>query len=387
MSAHLYSRRQALTALGVTGFLTLPAHAETFVVDDQIITDPRIAVQDVEFDFIEGRIAWQDKQGQLWVAKVDPVTGAFMPSTGQGRLIDTGLAGISDSGNGPEWAYGIDGPEIVYTKYTDSSRSAFVLAHARNINGNWYTEVLPNLPLDQGGYSPIGSQDLNDPDPRVKYQLGGPETGSQGLAYRSLISPSWGIVPDPTADAGRWVEKRRSLIVTILVNGVRQVAYHEIDTGVLTQLTSDPGQKNNVFMWEAPEFNHELIFMASVNAETIDMYRFLNGAWTRFNSLKPPSPRPYLLSPEPLVYGGKSYVFALASNGFKTSQREPSDVWLMAVDPANPLYRQVSNPDLVLVRADPEYFTTTLGPWIYYSQRQGSRRLTHRCSTGLGPGQ
>jgi len=369
--------------MGLVAMASLGA-SEPFVIDDQVITDPRFVVQDYEFNHIDGRITWQDKIGQLWIADVDPVTGAFIPITGQGRLIDTGLAGISDSGNGPEWAYSNLGQQIVYTKYTSIQRDRFMLARARNVGGNWFPELVPGG-ID--GYAPIGSLEPNDPDPRIKYQLGSPANGSQGLAWKSLATGAGAILPDPTSDAGRWVEGRRALIISILVDNIRQAAYYDIDTNVITQLTFDATQKNNLFMWKAPEYNNELIFMAAVNAQAINIYRQINGVWTVINSLVPPNARPYLLSPEYFVYNGKSYVFTLASDGKKTSDRELSDVWLMAADPTAPLFRQVSRLDKTMVRADPEYFITTLGPWIYYSQRAGAKRIIHRCSTGLGPGQ
>src|SRR5204863_147969 len=68
-------------------------------------------------------------------------------------------------------------------------------------------------------------------------------------------------------------------------NGVDQVFYRDFDTNVSQQLTFDSGNKYEVWMWRAPEFGNELIFMTLVDDVELRVYRLLsiNGAppqWT-----------------------------------------------------------------------------------------------------------
>jgi hypothetical protein len=106
--------------------LGLPAQAagvETLVT--------QAAVVDFEFDWGRdglncpncnqgagnARLAWTDGKLNLWVANVDPATGAFVPANGRGVKVDTDTALVTTYGNGPEWAFSALGSQLVYTKY------------------------------------------------------------------------------------------------------------------------------------------------------------------------------------------------------------------------------------------------------------------------------
>lgn len=83
-----------------------PSLADEFVVDDQIVSAPGADIPDPEFDALGKRMVWQDPHGNLWLANMDPVTGAIDPADGRGLLIDQGLYFVQLSTNGPEWVYG-----------------------------------------------------------------------------------------------------------------------------------------------------------------------------------------------------------------------------------------------------------------------------------------
>jgi len=380
----LFSRRALL--LASTASLLAPSHAQEpgpdFEVDDQVIADPRAKIQDFEFEQLGNRFVWQDKDGNIWVGNLSPVSGNMYPRDGKAELVDTLAAGIAATGNGPEWVYGPNGADIVYTKFTDETRTQFQLARATKQGNIWVPTIQPG---GLNGNAPIGSLNPNDPAPLIKYFLGPPTDKRKFMAWMELDNSTvGGIVPDSTAIAGRWVEGQRSIILTITVNEVRQVATYDVDTGVMTQLTFDPGEKNNPFMWRAPEFNNELVFNATTSGTFIGIYRNIGGVWTRIKVIKPPSPRPFILSPEPFVFNGYSFIFTMVGLETMTSDRSETDVWIAPIDPTVNFYRQVSSPE-PMVRMDPEVFITDQGPFIYYSQPQGRFRIIHRCATGLGP--
>lgn len=185
---------------------------------------------------------------------------------------------------------------------------------------------------------------------------------------------------------GRWVDGDRAIVSAIDLGGQRQCAKYDVDTGMMTQLTFDAGQKTDTFMWRAPEFNNELVFFCLSDRTSLPIYRKIQGKWTKINTIQSPSPaRPYLSSPEPFVYRGKSYIALMTKDSLK-SLEGTADIWIVGIEPNAPFYRQVSA-STPMNRTDPEPFITGKGAFIYYTEVTPSKRMIiHRCTTGLGPG-
>jgi len=65
----------------------------------------------------------------------------------------------------------------------------------------------------------------------------------------------------------------------------------------------------------------------------------------------------------------------------------PTEVWLAAIDPANPLLRLITPDAPYRVRNDPEVFITNNGPRIYYNRYDPSLDTDHPlcadCSEGV----
>ena len=87
-----------------------------FVPNDRIVSDPAATLVDPEFDQLDNYMVLQEVEGNLWLAKIDPVTGDIHPPDGRGKLLDTIVANPSESGNGPEFGYGGGEPYVVYTR-------------------------------------------------------------------------------------------------------------------------------------------------------------------------------------------------------------------------------------------------------------------------------
>jgi len=342
--------------------------AQTFVVEDTVVSDPKSSLTDMEFDWVGFRITWQDKSRNLWVANVDPVTGNFLPRNGKGQRIDSSLAPMSVSNNGPEWSYGAIGTRIVYTKLVSGIN---YVGLARFNGTKWLAGVMSG---PQTGRTPIASLDVNDATPRVRFR---PGTGGNGTVWREIDSTAPAI-PLPNTNGGRWIPGQRAL--STVLDDTKQAAWYDIDTGVFTPISSDAGIKYDPFTFKAPEFNNDWVTIADIDHQTVGVWRQSNGVWTRINTLDVPTNQLFSLSVEPFVYNGKSYVFMVASD----LPGGPSDVWIAAIDPAQPLYRQVSG-STSIVRQDPEYLITAQGVYIYYTEKTPQDiGIIHRCATGLG---
>ncbi len=377
----LSSRRRFLLGSGLTLVATQSTFAANFIVNGRVVSDPNISLQDPEFDKVGIQMTWQDDGGNLWVAPINPATGAIIPTSGQGTLIDTGLAPIADTKNGPEWDYSNGPTQIVYTKLINGTQ---VLGRALWTGSQWQAGLLAG---GDDRSAPLASKYPQDGfiNTSTIYHVGGVPTPRTPISFRDLDdATSEERVSDPTAIQGQWVQGQRTVICQILVNSVYQIATYNTLTGTLTQLTFDAGNKNNPYMWQAPEFNNELIFSALIDESSIAVYRLKRDKWSKIKTIAPGgTAKPYYNSPEPFIYGGKSYLSFTANQLSALNGKSPSDVWIAATDPANPLQRRVSDAS-AKTRSDPESLILTGGPVIYYVEITNTDlRILHRCTTGL----
>jgi hypothetical protein len=367
----------ALAWLGSVGV------AAGFVPDDQVVSDPAASIVDPEFDRVGSRMVWQDEDDNLWLADVDPDTGAILPPSGRGRLLDTRLAAISETGNGPEWAYGSDGTYVVYTK---RARGGWYLAAAREDRfGGWSTRLLYPA-VDR--FRPIGTPPSNTQPARVVYIRDSSDTKGT-VAWREINDRSTERQARIAAQGGRWVENERAFVGFEVIDGVAQAVLVAIDGFKRTQLTFDADNKTAAIMWLAPEYG-ELLLMTLLNTTQIGIYRQVGGQWTRLYTFAVPSAKPFMSSPEPFVSGGRSYVSLVAASQlqgnppFLNTPVGPTEIWVAGIDPANPFFRRVDDPAHNALRMDPEAFDTTNGTVVYYSEVNAlGRRVLRRAATGL----
>lgn len=358
--------------------------AETFQPDDQIISDPAADIPDPEFDSIWNRMVWQDPDRQLWVADVDPFTGAITPSDGKGVLVDTGLYPGGKSGNGPEWVYGDETVSIAYTRSVDGSP---VLGAAKIQQGAW---VPITLEEQTKRWRAFGTLDPSG-KPGVVYvkALGG---GKRAVAWRDLDNADTERSVKVTGQGGRWVDGKAAFVALNEVNGVQQVVEVNADTGEVTQITTDCGDKLAPSMWLAPEYG-DFLLSTSIERTTLGIYRRVNGQWKRWNEITLPSKKPFISSPEPFVAGGKSYVVMVAAQELGGKgvlpflPVGPTEVWIAGVAQDAPFFRRVDDPSTEANRSEPEIFFRTRGPVVMYTQKDDAsgRRLLRRATTGLGP--
>ncbi|GEM_PF-1689237 len=384
--------RRAETGLGLPN--TEDIFVPEFMTNEIIVSDPAKPLPDPEFDQLNYQVTWQDKEENLWVAPIDRQTGDLLLD--QAQQLATNLAPIpsyrqrTGTGNGPEWIYDGNSAQILYTQFVDHDNDSIIdpdewyIGRSQLINGNWESELLSEMisfPEGNNGLTPIGSLDQNN-NSRLLYLLPTPQSGTNILAWRDLNLDQGAIISDQVASMGRWVNNESSQVVYgETIDGIDQVFLYDVATNTNTQLTFSSTFKDTPFMWLAPEFNGELSLMTVERSEgeltSIGIYTNIEGQWTQINTLRPPSDLTNIRSAEPFVFEDKSYISFLTEN----DKGENSEIWIAGVDPAQEFYRQVNDPNITMVRNDPESFITDQGVVIYYTERGSS--IVYRADTGL----
>jgi hypothetical protein len=340
-------------------------------VPNETLVSPQNDLLDPEYNQARAQFTWNDIDGKLWLGNIDRDTGMFYPPDGKAVLVDPDAMSYDDvkkTANGPEWAWASGGDVVVYTKFTGRSHTTnnARLATARErADGTWSAGFLgPDLTR----LAPYGSETARDPAPRITY------VDKENNHY-------WREIDDPATEARldgtpqtvgpiRHVRGARAVVYKSPVNGVDQVLYRDLDTGVIEQLTFDAGAKDQMWMWQAPEFNNEFVFMTLVDNTELRFYRKLappgtgTPQWTIiFSAFAARGMK--INSPEPFVYKNRSYAFMAMidrSNNF------PSEIWISNMDASQPLFRLITDTTLLRARNDPEVFITSHGPRIYFNR-------------------
>ncbi|MBT9487246.1 MAG: hypothetical protein IV093_07015 [Rubrivivax sp.] len=356
------------------------------------------------------RLAFTDEFGQVWVGYIDPTNGYFYPTDGQAVLVDTKSVTAQKIGNGPEWMVSQRGSELVYTRWTDKRPQTFnniSLGHAYMGAGGW---IAGSIPDSKGYVLPVGSLNLDDSVPMINYQNF--STRKTDTYYRVMAQDTAQFKIDiGSSQPGvtrRWVPGTHKIIMTFQVESpesdtgpqrvFRQVFLYSPNTDTLEQLTFDPENKYWAFMWQAPEYNNEYLFFVMVGGRELHIYRRLKQddgtfAWTVINKISMPKDNPFIVSPEPMVYNGKSWIYFTVSpkrGGHNISAA--SQVAITGIVPGESEVRVLTADAEGQTRArrDPEHFITANGPYIYYNRYvpradgQAVSEGVFRIDTGLG---
>jgi hypothetical protein len=398
----------------------LPARSANYT--EVLLTTAKFG--DIEFDWARdgvycaqcnvgqsnARFNWVDRNNNLWLGYVDFNTGAIYPQNGRGVLVDTGVNYYSDFGNGPEWVFSQHGSQLVYGRYSPGqpqSGASSGIGLASMVNGSWTAGFIDNV---LGRITPGPSQSIADVDPVVIYASG---TGP-AIYWRKLSDPPGPEKAAPWISTGlsvRWLpnfDTANSTTKLAYVNGApgsdgkryQQVFIFDTVTNKTEQLTSDLTEKRGVFMFPAPEFNNDWVFFTVAARTELRIYRYTldpTGArvWTLINTIAAPADTPYIATPEPFFYNGKTYVFLTTSPSKSASDvTVPTKLALTGIDPAVPNFRVLTDPSFPpRLRQDPEYFITANGPCLYFSRAipgtpAGDPPIhegTFRIDLGLGP--
>lgn len=384
---HTFISRAAAVAMACLPALALsqegPDAVAAFSPKDTLICPASADIVDPEFQPGGNLMTFTNSLGELRVTTM-PAIGKLSAAGCAGTVIDTNvitkMPGVP-FGQRPEWARSQAGTEIVYTKANADGSSS--MWRAWQNGGTWTTAMMTN---GNSRGVPMASTDASDPQYRVKY-LRRLSSGQHVPMWRENELPdtetAWPAQGNEnTAGVPRWVPGRRALTtVSTDAGGYAQAALYWLDTRQVEVLTSDPSNKDEMWMWSAPEFGNEYVFAAIVDGCCIKIYRQIGGVWTVINSLDAPvfANQPAIFSPEPFVHKGKSYIAMQVG----TTKSSMSSIWFAAIDPAKPLVRQVSDPSTQAIRYEPEWFVTSTGPVIFFSQFAGDKSSFRRAATGL----
>jgi hypothetical protein len=382
--------------LWVAFLLAAPVHAQQFT-EVQVSTT---AFADIEFDsardgtycptcnFGQGnsRFNWTDNKGNLWLGHVNGNTGAFEPQTGKNELVDSSAAFWNDFGNGAEGASSQHRSQLVYTRYIPGmprTRANAGAAMATMVDGIWTAGFLPG---GLGSALPMPSQWLPDPIALVLYgTLAKPQEMLWHPVSLTAASPNPGPAGCVSVGA-RWAPGPHQFVCVgfarahVGPNTPSQIFWYDADSSKAEQLTSGPTSKTDAFMFQAPELNNAWVFYTVSNDHEIDVYKqvgFNNAGAPTFHLIKQitatdPS-EPYICSPEPVINCSptcQSYIFMLLSSAPKLQNGgDPNGLAVANIDPADPLFTQLTDASSpVRTRADPEYFITANGPYLYYAR-------------------
>jgi len=391
--------------------LVLLLCASTASLQAQTYTEVKVSstsFADIEFDsardglycescnFGQGnaRFNWTDRAGNLWLGHVDWQSGAFLPANGKAELVDTSAAYWKDFGNGPEWAFSQQGSQLVYTRYQPGMprTSAYAgAALASMVGGAWLPDFLPGAMASDGSGGPVNSalplasQGISDPFALVLYKnLAKPQEIYWEQASLTDTAPS--LTPfGPYANGinERWIPQTNQLLfigTTITAGkGTQQVFWYDTDTNKVAQLTADATNKDDMFVFQAPEFGDNYVFFTIANGTEIDVYEQTGstsvGAPTfrivnRITSADPTEP--LIASAEPFINCSPTcttYIFMTLTGTDKTLQPVPNGLAITTIDPAHPRFTVLASASSPAVqRSDPEYFTTANGPYLYYGR-------------------
>ena len=357
---------------------------------------------DPEFDHVGYQVTWQDENDNLWVAQVDPRTGDI--DIGNAQMLDRGLApnepieSGNATGNGPEWVFTNEGSQILYTLQVGQlGPRNWRVAAARKTQTGWEAGPL-NAPGGRApffrrglvvGGAPDGTKIPGDADPLINYYFVD-ASGQRTLMWVPLNNPAAaGVAPFQFSSFARWVAGEHVLVSTVKVSNVDQVVFFDPATpDEFSQLTFDRDfAKIQPEMWKAPEFG-DLVFCASESPgrrgppTQVGVYRVINGRWTKFKTIIPPSDRnfPIVHSPEHFVFNNKSYL-VMAMKG--TNKRQGTEIWIAGIGPED-FYLRVAGPEHGVGSTDPEYLITTPpNPRVLIYLAQNGGRQVFRVDTGL----
>jgi hypothetical protein len=384
---------------------TPPAHAQQYV--EVKVTSDNFA--DIEFDsardgkycascnFGQGnaRFNWTDKLGNLWIGHVNWQTGAFTPTNGEAELADTNAAYWKDFGNGPEWAFSQQGSQLVYTRYQPGMPRTPAYAGAALASmagGEWTADFLPGaIGSNNGGPAnsvlPLASQAGADPISLVLYKnVAKPqqiywEQGSlTGTA--PFLTPFGGYA---NGISERWVpQTHQVLFIGSAINPgdgktYQQVFWYDTDSNQVAQLTTDPTDKNDMFLFQAPEFNDNYVFFTVSGGTEIDLYEQAGFTGTgpptfqlvnRIVSIDPTEP--LIASAEPFINCTptcSSYIFMTLTAANNLAGGNANGVAVTNIDPAHPHFTVLASASSPAAqRTDPEYFISGKGALLYYGR-------------------
>lgn len=331
------------------------------------------------------KMTFTDGQRTIWVADLDPVTGAFVTPSGRDVTVDGPHAPLQDTNNGPEFGLDRDGWSIVYTKTTDDGYRLF---RARPSGDAFQTAMIPSAQPLLGAVASKAPQALTtwalairgawDAGDAVSLDLNGPDVIDR-------LQPAI----DGRTD-GRWIDDRQLAVYTIVEgpDAGQLGLWNPVDATSRT-ITDDVGEKGRPYGWVAPEAGGRLRALALIDGgRSLAVYEEqTSGPWPRVLTIAvpPAAQADRMSSPEPLVVQGRS--FATVTVVRDNTRPRASQVWILdlgAETGAGPGTVRCDGGDDPAQRTEPETFVGAEQVFVYhYRVEPGAGTTLYRCASGL----
>lgn len=323
----------------------------------------------------KNKIAFQvGGSGEIRVADLDPNTGLFVNTGGEGLLIDSGATPLTTSMNGPEFGYDSYGWSVYYTKNNGGAPQPWKAI----INGTDITTT----PLFSGTtprVSTLASKDSSANSINLLYGEG-PTLDNSEITWTNTDNPSAETDVDSIDPGVRWIDGTQSFVYTKQTGlNAGQLAIYNTNIRAETIITDDPGKKTDSYGWIAPEYS-VLLVLCIIDGSTIGIYKDNDGKyWNQIASLEAPAQAgdyKYFGSPEPFVANQKSYISCVLKPDYPATSYEDAEVWVMGIntDASNRFMLRCDDGETNTIRSDPESYVGSNQVFIYYnlinSQRQ-----------------
>ncbi len=377
------------------------------------------------FGSTNSQVNWTDRDNNLWVNYVNPVTGMFTPPSGRETNVASGAAFFwQDWGNGPEWAFStpVAGQDpvsqLVYTGIAQGGSATYeyagaALASETGNSGGVATWTPPTFfpgayaPPLQNTVLPEASQCVSDSfatalfenlltptqmftetlstAPGTQPVLTTIGTIANGIGERFVACAHDASSPYPQST--RWLTFQGDVIIG--ANILQQVFWYDMDTGFHQQLTFDPTTKQRAVMFQAPDFpdangNATFILMTVAADMQIEVFQQTgtnsNGSpiMTLVNTIYSPDlGEPYMFDPKAFINCTPqcvTYVVMGLGTEPESQQTEidPNGIGVTTLNPNNPFFEvlvaanSTAATGAIAQRLDPKVFITDAGPVVYY---------------------
>jgi len=380
--------------LAVLMLFALQSQAQTFMVDDIVISDTTTGYIDPELVEYHDSLfmTYALSNGNMWVGFLNPVNGLFISNYGKNRYLGGPWAPISMITNGPEFGWSSQGPYAYFTKMNQNGKSGIYKVEYPFVS-NTGQEILLDTAFSYAGVCGSFQNNLNEPD--LWFYRG--QLHANNLQWMpGTVKNVW-----MNTQTNQVTQLQKSPITTIrwayntpyitysnidTLTGIRQVFILNTTTNTFEQATLDADDKTDPWGFHAPEYNNEFCIAANIENRYLRIYRNIGSVWTAVDSLSLPKVNntdTLLTSIEP-VYGGNGI------NGFTyfTVQAYNPDnsytsIWLLGL--GNHLQRRLDEgavSGVLAERYDPESVIGENELYVYYSEQASTSRI-RRCKTGV----
>ncbi len=351
-----------------------------FIILDELVSDTSSDIADPEFDFLNHRFCWTNKEG-IWLGYLDSVTGNFIPKNGKAILIDPtpSFSGMRAARNGPEWIDIYGERALVYPDSGDNGQSCTAISR---FNGKeWVIKRISSL----SPAIPVFAQASTN----------GQCCGLSWILYNQntyefdsmIVSPDFGKhqLGLPSLLGGRWAPGRCAVCFVMVKDTSFEVGYYDFDMGGYVHVANIQHPVDEVWLEPVGPDGKYILWVVERKKYGDQLQFFIEDShgWKHYQEISMPSDRHYILSPETFTWKGKSYIFFIARAGDMQPYNLYDQLWVLGIGKDNP-FKQMISSSLRIKRKEPEVYFTSKGPVIYYTEiRKDKRKVIHRCATGL----